>query len=82
MAADFNAELTDETVETTSRFLQAHGYVNSPTGAELIDTKAADDQTLYTVKLSFARGNAANLQIAVSDDGKIGDISLLNASGD
>ena len=81
LTADFNAQLTDETVETTSRFLQAHGYVDSPS-AELVDTKTTDDQTLYTVKLSFARGNAANLQIAVNGDGKISDISLLNASGD
>ena len=82
LTADFNAQLTDETVETTSRFLQAHGYVDSPSGAKLVDTKTTDDQTLYTVKLSFARGNAANLQIAVNGDGKISDISLLNAGGD
>jgi hypothetical protein len=82
LTAEYNAQLTNETVETTSRFLQAHGYVGSPTEAKLIDTRTAEDQTLYTVKLSFAGGNAANLQIAVDGDGKIGDISLLSPGGD
>src|ERR1700722_17697995 len=74
LSADFNAQLTDATVETTSRFLQAHGYVESPTAATLVDTKTAGDETLYTVKLSFAQGKATNLQISVGDDGKYNDI--------
>ncbi len=82
LTADFSAELTDDTVATTSRFLQAHGYIDSPTGAKLVDTRTAEDQTLYIVKLSFARRNPANLQIAIGSDGKISDISLLNAGGD
>jgi hypothetical protein len=82
LTADFNAQLTDETVETTSRFLQAHGYVEPPAEAKLVDTRAAGDETLYTVRLSFARGNAASLQISVGGDGKISDISLSNTGGD
>ena len=82
LTADFNAQLTDETVETTSRFLQAHGYVEPPAEAKLVDTRTAGDETLYTVRLSFASGKAANLQISVSGDGKISDISLLNTGGD
>jgi hypothetical protein len=78
LSADFNAQLTDATVETTSRFLQAHGYVE----AKLVDTRTAGDETLYTVKLYFAHGNATNLQISVDDNGKFSDISLLNANGD
>jgi hypothetical protein len=82
LTADFNAQLTDETVATTSRFLQAHGYVEPPAQAKLVDTRTAGDETLYTVRLSFASGKVANLQISVVGDGKISDISLLNTGGD
>lgn len=82
LSADFNAQLTDATVETTSRFLQAHGYVEPPTAAKLVGTRTAGDETLYTVKLYFAHGNATNLQISVDDNGKFSDISLLSANGD
>ncbi len=82
LTADFSAQLTDQTVETTSRFLQAHGYLDSPAGAKLVDTRTGGDDTLYTVRLSFTGGKAANLQLAFSGDGKISDISLLNAAGD
>lgn len=82
LSDDFNAQLTDSTVETTSRFLQAHGYVAPPTAAKLVGTRTSGDETLYTVKLSFANGNATNLQISVGPDGKFSDISLLNADAD
>ena len=53
LSDDFNAQLTRPTVETTSRFLQAHGFVVPPTAAKLLGTRTAKDETIYTVKLSL-----------------------------
>ena len=82
LAADYSAELTDDAVQATSRYLKEYDYGAPPTGAQVLNTRTIRNQTFYVVKLLFPRGDAAHLMIAFDSEGKITGISLLSMAGD
>ena len=82
LTADYSAQLTDAAVQAMSRYLKEHAYGSSPTGAQVLRTRASGEQTFYVVKLAFPRGDAASLLLGFNSDGKITGISLMSMAGD
>jgi len=82
LAADYNAQLTDDVVQATSRYLKQYEYGASPTGAQVLKTRTTGEQTFYVVKLVFPRGDAASLLLGLNTEGKITGISLMSMAGD
>jgi hypothetical protein len=82
MTPDYSAQLTDDVVRDLSKHLKEDNYGASPTGAKILRTKSAGDQTFYVVKLIFPRGDAASLLIGLNTEGKITGISFLSMAGD
>jgi hypothetical protein len=82
LTADYGAQLTDNAVRTTSRYLKEHDYGASPTGANVLQTRTIGEQTFYVVKLIFPRGDAASLLLGFNAEGKITGISLMSMAGD
>jgi hypothetical protein len=82
LAAEYNAQLTDDAVQAMSRFLKEHDYGASPTGAQVLKTRTIGEQTFYVVKLVFPRGDAASLLLGFNAEGKITGISLMSMAGD
>jgi hypothetical protein len=82
LAADYNAQLTDDAVQAMSRYLKEYEYGASPTGAQVLKTRTIGEQTFYVVKLVFPRGDAASLLLGFNAEGKITGISLMSMAGD
>ena len=82
LAAEYNAQLTDDAVQAMSRFLKEHDYGASPFGAQVLKTSTLNEQTFYVVKLLFPRGDAASLLLGFNAEGKITGINLLSMAGD
>ena len=82
LAAEYNAQLTDDAVQAMSRFLKEHDYGAPPTGAQVLKTSTVGDQTFYVVKLLFPRGDAASLLLGFNAQGKITGINLMSMAGD
>jgi len=76
----YSAQLTDGAVQAMSRQLQQYGA--SPTGAEVLRSRTADDQTFYLVKLVFPRGDAAAMLLGFDTAGKITGIDFISMAGD
>ena len=82
LAAEYNAQLTDDAVQAMSRFLKEHDYGASPFGAQVLKTSTVGEQTFYVVKLLFPRGDAASLLLGFNAEGKITGINLMSMAGD
>ena len=82
LAAAYSAQLTDDAVQAMSRYLKEYEYGASPTGAQVLKTRAIGEQTFYVVKLVFPRGDAASLLLGFNAEGKITGISLMSMAGD
>ena len=82
LTADYNAQLTDDAVQAMSRYLKEYEYGASPTGAKVLQSRTAGEQTFYVVKLVFPRGDAASLLLGFNAEGKITGISLMSMAGD
>ena len=82
LTPDYNARLTNDAVRQMSQYLKEHDYGVPPLRAEVVQTRASRDQTLYVVKLVFPRGDAASLLFGFNAQGKITGISLLSMAGD
>jgi hypothetical protein len=82
LAADYSAQLTDDVVQATSRYLKEYEYGASPTHAQVLKTRTIGEQTFYVVKIFFPRGDAASLLLGFNAEGKITGISLLSMAGD
>ena len=82
LAAAYGAQLTDDVVQATSRYLKEYEYGASPTGAQVLKTRTIGDQTFYVVKIVFPRGDAASLLFGFNAEGKITGISLMSMAGD
>lgn len=82
LTTDYNARLTNNAVKEMSQYLKEHDYGVPPLRAEVVQTRASGNQTLYVVKLVFPRGDAASLMFGFNLQGKITGISLLSMAGD
>ena len=82
LAADYSAQLTDDVVQGTSKYLKEYEYGVSPTGAQVLKTRTIGEQTFYVVKLVFPRGDAASLLLGFNAEGNITGISLISRAGD
>jgi hypothetical protein len=82
LAAEYNAQLTDDAVQAMSRFLKEHDYGAPPTGAQVLKTTMVGEQTFYVVKLLFPRGDAGSLLLGFNAEGKITGINLMSMAGD
>ena len=82
LAAEYSAQLSDDAVREMSRYLKEYKYGASPTGAQVLKTRAIGEQIFYVVKLVFPRGDAASLLFGFNADGKITGISLMSMAGD
>jgi hypothetical protein len=82
LATEYSAQLTDGAVQEMSRYLKEYKYGASPTGAQVLKTRAIGEQTFYVVKLVFPRGDAASLLLGFNSEHKITGISLMSMAGD
>jgi hypothetical protein len=82
LAAEYEAQLTDEAVNGMSQYLSAYQYGTSPTGATVLLTRTLNDQTFHVVKIAFPRGDAASLMLGFNVKGKITGITLMSMAGD
>ncbi|MGA8659240.1 MAG: hypothetical protein WB586_24185 [Chthoniobacterales bacterium] len=82
LTAGYSAQLTDDVVQATSRYLKEYEYGASPTGAQVLKTRTIGEQTFYVVKIVFPRGDAASLLLGFNAEGKITGISLMSMAGD
>jgi hypothetical protein len=82
LTAAYSAQLTDDAVQGMSRYLKKYEYGASPTGAKVLQTRTAGEQTFYVVKIAFPRGDAASLLLGFNSEGKITGISLMSMAGD
>ncbi len=82
LTVQYSAQLTDGIVHKMSAYLSEYKYGASPTGAKILRTRTAGDQTFYDVKLTFPRGDAASLLLGFNEAGKITGIVLMSMAGD
>ena len=82
LAPEYSSQLTDSAVQDMSRYLKKYDYGTSPTGAQILLSRAAGDQTFYVVKLIFPRGDAASLMFGFNREGKITGVTLMSMAGD
>jgi hypothetical protein len=80
LASGYSAQLTDDAVQAMSRQLKQYGA--SPTSAQMLRSRATDDQTFYLVKLVFPRGDAAAMLVGFDTQGKITGIDFVAMAGD
>jgi flavin-binding protein dodecin len=76
----YSAQLTDDVVRAMSSQLKRYGA--SPTDAQVLRTRAIDDQTFYLVKLVFPRGDSAAMLVGFDTDGRITGIDFVSMAGD
>ena len=79
-APSFIAEVTDEAVATMSRDLNRYGA--APLRAEIVRTGKDGEQTFYTVKFVFPRGDATALLFGFDAEGKITGVGVMGMAGD
>jgi hypothetical protein len=82
LTPEYSAQLTDSVVQELSRFLKKQDWGATPSGAQVLLTRADGDQTFYVVKLIFPRGDAASLLVGFNHEGKITGINLMTMPGD
>jgi hypothetical protein len=82
LAAEYNAQLTDEAVNGMSQYLSAYQYGASPKGATVLLTRSINEQTFHVAKIAFPRGDAASLKLGFNAKGKITGITLMSMAGD
>jgi hypothetical protein len=82
LAAEYDAQLTDDAVNGMSQYLSAYQYDTSPRGATVLLTRSLNDQTFHVVKIAFPRGDAASLMLGFNANGKITGITLMSMAGD
>jgi hypothetical protein len=82
LSAEYSAHLTEDAVRGMSQFLTAYHYGVSPTGAKIVHSRSAGDQTFHVVKFVYPRGDAASLLFGFNAEGKITGISLMGMAGD
>jgi proteasome assembly chaperone (PAC2) family protein len=82
LTARYSAQLTEDIVKKMSAYLNEYKYGASPIGAQILRTRATEDQTFYDVKLTFPRGGAASLLLGFSDKDKITGIALMSMAAD
>ena len=73
-AAAFAPQVTDEAVRAMSQNLNKYGA--PPLRAEIVQTGKGGEQTFYTIRFVFPRGDAANLLFGFDEEGKITGIAL------
>ena len=78
--AAYGAQLTDAEVQSMSYHLNEYGA--SPLGAEIMQKRLVDNQTLYQVKLLFPRGDAASILFGFDGEGKITGVAIISIAGD
>ena len=76
----YNAQLTDDAVQTMSRRLNEYGA--PPDSAKILQSRTIGDQTFHLVKLHFPRGDAASLLVGSNTEGKITGITVTSMAGD
>ena len=79
-APAFAAQVTDEAVRAMSQALNKSGA--PPLRAEVVQTGKGGEQTFYTVRFVFPRGDTANLLFGFDADGKITGIAVGGMAGD
>jgi hypothetical protein len=79
-ASAYAAQLTDDAVKGMSRALNRYGA--SPLSAEIVQTRKRGEQTFYTVKFIFPRGDATSLLFGFDSGGKITGIAIGGLAGD
>ena len=82
LTPEYSVQLTDSAVQEMSRYLKKYDYGTPPTGAQILMSRAAGDQTVYVVKLIFPRGDAASLMFGFNREGKITGVTLMSLAGD
>jgi hypothetical protein len=82
LTAQYSGQLTNDVVHKMSAYLNEYRYGASPTGAKILRTRTAGNQTFYDVKLMFPRGDAASLLFGFNGAGKITGIVLMSMAGD
>lgn len=82
LAPEYSAHLTDDAVRDMSRYLKEYRFGASPTGAQIVRSQSAGDQTFCVAKILFPRGDAASLLFGFNATGKITGITLLSMAGD
>jgi hypothetical protein len=80
LASGYSAQLTDDAVQAMSHQLKQYGA--SPTSAQMLRSRATDDQAFYLVKLVFPRGDAAAMLVGFDMQGKITGIDFVSMAGD
>lgn len=80
VTAAYSAQVTDEAVQAMTRCLNEYGA--SPKSAEILQTRAVEEQTFHLVKLLYPRGDAASLLIGSDTEGKITGITITSMAGD
>lgn len=80
LASRYSAQLSENAVQAMSHQLKQYGA--SPTSAQVLRSRALDDQTFYLVKLIFPRGNSAAMLVGFDTQGKITGIDFVSMAGD
>jgi hypothetical protein len=55
LAAGYSAQLTEQSIQTMSRYFGQYKYGASPIETKLLLTRSVGDQNFYVVKLFFPR---------------------------
>ena len=79
-APAYVAQVTAEAIATMSRDLNKYGA--SPLRAEIVQSRKDGEQTFYTVKFVFPRGDATSLLFGFDAGGKITGIAIGGLAGD
>jgi hypothetical protein len=79
-APAFAPQVTDEAVRAMSQALNKYGA--PPLRAEVVQTGKGGEQTFYTIKFVFPRGDATSLLFGFDADGKITGIAVGGMAGD
>ena len=79
-APAFATQVTDEAVRAMSQVVNRYG--TPPLRAEVVQTGKGGEQTFYTVRFVFPRGDAASLLFGFDADGKITGIAVGGMAGD
>ncbi len=80
LASRYSAQLSENAVQAMSHQLKQYGA--SPTSAQVLRSRALDDQTFYLVKLIFPRGDSAAMLVGFDSQGKITGIDFVSMAGD
>ena len=68
LTSSYSAQLTNDAVLGMSRELKMYGA--SPTGAQVLRSRAIDGQTFYLVKLLFPRGDSAAMLLGFNTEAR------------